>query len=123
MSLSLQFNANVSLLTCLHKLRAEHDATKEKDKEKQQIVNLAAKKRRKTFREKRLALARDAEKARRDTIEATAAQEVRHDIRTDQTRPDKTRQDKTRQDQTRPHHTRLDKTRPDMTREHKRRQV
>ena len=80
MCLPLSFNANVSLLTCLHKLIAAHDAMKEKDKAKQQVVDLAAKKRRKTFRDKRLALARDAEKARRDTIEATAAQEVRHDI-------------------------------------------
>jgi hypothetical protein len=53
---------------------------KEKDKAKQQVVDLAAKKRRKTFRDKRLALARDAEKARRDTMDATAAQEVRHVI-------------------------------------------
>ncbi len=69
----------------MHKLRAEHDAMKEKDKEKQQVVDLAAKKRRKTFRYKRLALACDAEKARRDTIDATTAQQVRHDIRPDQT--------------------------------------
>ncbi len=68
---------------------------KEKDNAKQEVVDLAAKKRRKTFRAKRLALARDAEKARRDTMEATSTQQVRHDIRPDQTRQDKTRQDTT----------------------------
>ena len=77
MCLPWALNANVSLLTCLHKLRAEHDAITEKDKEKQQVVDLAAKKRMKTFRDKRLALARDAEKARTDTIDATAAQQLK----------------------------------------------
>ncbi len=77
----------------MHKLREEHDALNEKEKDKRHLVELAAGKRRKTFRDKRLALARDTQKARTDACDATAAQQVWQE-----TRPDKARQDQTRQD-------------------------
>ncbi len=116
----------LKLLTFLRKIRRQHDATNEQAKVTKEVVDRAALKRRKAFRQKRQGVARELDKARKDANEAIAAQQVRREKRQDKkkkTREDTTRGDttgqdktniKTRQDKTNIK-TRQDKTRQDKT--------
>ncbi len=62
---TLPIYCTLMLLTFLQKLRCQHDAKNEQDK--------AAKKRRKTFKEKRRTVAREADKSRKDASDVITA--------------------------------------------------
>ena len=111
----------LTLLTFLQKLRCQHDAKNEQDKATKEVVDRTAKKRRKTFKEKRRSVAREADKSRKDASDARTAQQVRRERGRGNTRQDQTTQDKTRHDTTR--HDKNDKTKQDKTKQDKTKKI
>jgi hypothetical protein len=106
--------ANIlTLLTFVRKIRRQHAATNEQAKVTKEVVDRAALKRRKAFRQKRQGVARELEKARKDVNEAISAQQVRRGKRRGYTPQDKGRQDKKKQNKRRHFKRRHIRTRQD----------
>jgi hypothetical protein len=89
-------------LTFLEKLKCLQDTKNAEEKATKEVLDQAAKKRRKSWKEKRRRVAREADKGRKDTRDAIAAQQV--SLRGETTRQDNTRKVKRRlrQETTRP---------------------
>ena len=81
-------------LTFLQKVRCLQDTKNAKEKATKEVMDNAAKQRRKSWKEKRRRVAREAEKGRKDTRDAKAAQQVSPKGET--TRQDNTRKVKSR---------------------------
>jgi hypothetical protein len=73
-------------LTLTEKLLGQQEVINAKEAKKKEVLEVAAQKRRKRFKEKRRAVAREGDKARKDASVATAAQQVRQDSRQDLTK-------------------------------------
>jgi hypothetical protein len=70
-------------LTLTAKQLDQQEARNAKENKQKQGLEVASQKRGKIFKEKRRVVARVAEKARKDSSDATAAQQVRQDSRQD----------------------------------------
>jgi hypothetical protein len=84
-SLALTLNQTRTLT---EKQIGQQEAMNTNEAKKKQVLAVAAQKRRKSFKLKRRAVAREGEKARKDASVATAGQQVRQDSRQDLTRVD-----------------------------------
>jgi len=98
---ALPVYCTVTLLTFLQKLRWQHEAKNEQDKATKEVVDRAARKRRKTLKSKQRTVAREADKTRKDASDALTAQQVRRKRRRGNTRQDRRRDDAARQEKAR----------------------